>query len=161
MKLEEGKSGGEAFSEALAEKAVLEAFLTSLPAFYEGTEDTGKVSNPLDANGGRVAILHDNERVMTKAQNEKLQGLTNEQIVSIVTANQMSAPISAMSLGWESVAVLSELNGLKSEMKSVRKAIEDKPETNYNVEGVVNGVLSLTKATKQGNSITYNRFKIK
>jgi hypothetical protein len=119
------------------------------------------VSNPLDANGGRVAILHDNERVMTKAQNEKLQGLTNDQIVSIVTANQMSAPISAMSLGWESVAVLSELNGLKSEMKSVRKAIEDKPETNYNVEGVVNGVLSLTKATKQGNSITYNRFKIK
>jgi TP901 family phage tail tape measure protein len=161
MKLEEGKSGGEAFSEALAEKAVLEAFLTSLPAFYEGTEDTGRVSNPLDANGGRVAILHDNERVMTKAQNEKLQGLTNEQIVSIVTANQTSAPISAMSLGWESVAVLSELNGLKSEMKSVRKAIEDKPETNYNVEGVVNGVLSLTKATKQGNSITYNRFKIK
>jgi len=161
MKLEEGKSGGEAFSEALAERAVLEAFLSSLPAFYEGTEDTGRVSNPLDANGGRVAILHDNERVMTKAQNEKLQGLTNDQIVSIVTANQMSAPISAMSLGWESVAVLSELNGLKSEMKSVRKAIEDKPETNYNVEGVVNGVLSLTKATKQGNSITYNRFKIK
>lgn len=68
--------------------------IATADSFYEGTEDTGTVNNPLDSNGGRWAILHDNERVMTAKQNSKVGSLTNEELADIAynyrTGNLMS-----------------------------------------------------------------------
>jgi hypothetical protein len=60
------------------------ALLNILPGFYDGTEDTGKAGQSLDSNGGRLAVLHDNERVMTKDQNKLLGGLSNDEVSHIV-----------------------------------------------------------------------------
>jgi len=159
--LEGGAPAGEAFTKALTEKATLEALLASIPAFLEGTENTGKVSNPLDSNGGRLAILHDEERVLTKEQNKAIGNKSNAEVVAMIQKSELSEKMGDFTnTGWKDLAIINELNGLKSEMKAVKKAIEDKPETNYNVESVVNGIMTLNKTTKKGNNLIYNRFKI-
>jgi hypothetical protein len=67
--MESGMESGEALTSAITSKAVLDQFIASIGSAYEGTEDTGTTNNPLDSNGGRVMLIHDNERVMTKKQN--------------------------------------------------------------------------------------------
>ena len=67
----------------LGDISVLMASLSQLDSFFDGTEDTGTVANPLDSNGGRTAILHDNERVMTAKQNQKLGSISNEDLADL------------------------------------------------------------------------------
>src|SRR3990167_3083123 len=50
-------------------------------SFKEGTEDTGGAGN-VDADGGKLAIIHPNERILTKEQNASLGGITNEDLVN-------------------------------------------------------------------------------
>ncbi len=153
-KLEQGKDGTQALTEALAEKATLEAIIATIPAFYEGTEDTGRVNNPLDVNGGRLAVLHDNERVMTAEQNKQLQGLSNSDVVAMVQKGKLSETFSG---GWENIGMMNELNGLRSDIKDLTDVVKNKPETEYRVEEVVTGVLNLIKSTKKGNTTIINK----
>lgn len=79
----EGRPVADALKDVGAIQALTSAIISGVPAFFEGTEDTGTVNNALDANGGRIAILHDNERVMTKEQNKKVSGLSNEELANV------------------------------------------------------------------------------
>ncbi|GAG75093.1 unnamed protein product, partial [marine sediment metagenome] len=72
-----------ALSKTIKDVSLLTAFIGALPSFFVGTEDTGKAGNSLDSNGGRLSILHDNERVMTAEQNKKLGGISNESLVQL------------------------------------------------------------------------------
>lgn len=55
-------------------------FIASLSSLLDGTEDTGTVNKPLDSKGGRLSVLHDNERVVPKKDNEKMSGITNSEL---------------------------------------------------------------------------------
>jgi TP901 family phage tail tape measure protein len=81
--VQQGQSGVKALASTVTDIELLKAFITGLDLFYEGTEDTGTVANPLDSNGGRLAVLHDNERVMTAKQNKMVSHLTNDELASI------------------------------------------------------------------------------
>lgn len=72
-----------AASKALANTLLAKGIAKGLASFKEGTEDTGKAGNPLDKDGGRLAVLHDNERVLTKEQNALVGGLSNEQLANL------------------------------------------------------------------------------
>ena len=153
----EGKTLGESLTIALGDKAVLDAIIETLPTFLEGTEDTGRGGN-LDADGGFLSVLHPNERVMTKEQNAALMGMTNDEVVKIV----QNAKINQIEpKGWENIGVLSELNGLKEELQDIKKAIVNKPETNIELGEIVGATMSIVKSIKKGNSVTYNKYKIK
>ena len=153
----EGKTLGESLTIALGDKAVLDAIIETLPTFLEGTEDTGRGGN-LDADGGFLSVLHPNERVMTKEQNAALLGMTNDEVVKIV----QNAKINQIEpKGWENLGVLSELNGLKEELQDIKKAIVNKPETNIELGEIVGATMSIVKSIKKGNSVTYNKYKIK
>jgi len=72
----------QAFGEALAASGMVSAVFSKMFAgFYEGTTDTGTTDSPLDAKGGRVAVLHDNERVVPKRLNDQLDGISNDELV--------------------------------------------------------------------------------
>ena len=62
---------------------VLRAFVASLDSFFDGTVDTGTVANPLDSNGGRLAILHDNERIVDKANNKIIGKMSNTELANL------------------------------------------------------------------------------
>jgi TP901 family phage tail tape measure protein len=153
----EGKTLGESLTIALGDKAVLDAIIETLPTFLEGTEDTGRGGN-LDADGGFLSVLHPNERVMTKEQNAALMGMSNDEVVKIVQGAKMNE---IQPKGWENLGVLTELNGLKDELQDIKKAILSKPETNIELGEIVGATMSIVKSVKKGNSVTYNKYKIK
>lgn len=79
-----------ALSDTFLAKGLSKIFL-SLAGFKEGTEDTGTVRNPLDKDGGRLSILHDNERVFTKEQNKMIGPLSNPEAAQIIYNHRISA----------------------------------------------------------------------
>lgn len=70
----------QALTKTITDGALLSALLKSF-SFFEGTEDTGE-GGGLDSKGGKLAILHPHERVMTAEQNKAVDGLTNWELVN-------------------------------------------------------------------------------
>lgn len=122
---------------AIAQVAVLEGVAAALDNFYEGTEDTGTVSNPLDSKGGRLAVLHDNERVVPKKLNKQLGDMSNAELVenAIIGQNLNDyTPILANhyrsqtnQIKGESKSDSLDTSRLESKMDEVKKAILKKP----------------------------------
>ena len=73
----------QALTKAITSTSVLTGFIASLPSFYDGTIDTGS-NGDLDSNGGHLAMLHDNERVIDKKNNSKFGGVSNDMAANIV-----------------------------------------------------------------------------
>lgn len=161
-RLEKGENSTQALSGASADEAVLEAILATLPAFYEGTESTGKTSNPLDVNGGRLSILHDDERVLPKALNDQVTGMSNADLVKYAQMGRISESVESGNNGWKDIALMTELNGLRKDFKTLTKVVKDKPETVYSIEQTISGVLALVKTEKRGNTTirTENQYRM-
>lgn len=145
--------------ETIRDIALLQQFIATIPAFLEGTEDTGSNGRGVDGKGGFSAILHPNERVMTKEQNAKVGTLSNNELAKVAqeyNAGKLVAKNGAKQIGgaWESLAVINELQSLK-------ETIKNKPETNIRLEEIINGALMITRETKKGNSVVYDRYKTK
>jgi len=145
--------------ETIRDIALLQQFISTIPAFLDGTEDTGANGRGVDGKGGFNAILHPNERVMTKEQNAKVGTLSNSELAKVAqeyNAGKLIAKNGANQIGgaWESLAVLNELQSLK-------ETIKNKPETNIRLEEIINGALMITRETKRGNSVVYDRYKTK
>jgi hypothetical protein len=152
---EPNMTSAEAFGRALADRATMEAFINSMPAYFDGIEDTGKATNPLDKNGGRVALLHDNERVVSAKENKELlqMGVKNEELPYYVRKGMLMEKAS-----FQNISESLELNGLTKKLDEVVSVIKNKPETTWSANTVVDGVLSLTRTTKRGNQIINDRF---
>lgn len=151
-RIEKGESSTQAFAGALASKSAMEALIESLPAFYEGTESTGKVANPLDSNGGRLSVLHDDERVMTAKQNKPLldMGLSNEDVVKYAQKGVVADSIAkgnTSGKSWDIAPLLKKLD-------NVEKAIQNMPQTDYQYDQAIRGLFSVIKTEKRGNTTT-------
>jgi TP901 family phage tail tape measure protein len=156
-KIEAGSA--QPLAETIRDTTLLQAFINSLPAFEDGTEDTGTNGKGVDGKGGFHAILHPKERVMTKGQNEMIGDLSNVELAKLAqeyNAGQMIHKDGAKQIGgaWESVAIVKKLNDLQ-------KAIENKPETNIELERIIDGTMKITRQTKHGNNVIYNRYKVR
>ena len=86
----EGNALGRTFVQILA----LNEFWKNIPlnfsgidSNFHGTDDTGTVANPLDAQGGRFSILHDNEQVWSKRDREQVGFRTRDEVIDIVNAH--------------------------------------------------------------------------
>ena len=132
--LDNGATTQEAIGKAVTSVAVLTSIAESLPSFYDGTEDTGTVLNPLDSNGGRLSLLHDNERVVDKANNDKMGGVSNDEVAEIVQSynNGLLTDVTAINTPHLSIetkqfesneAILKKFDNLES---SIVSAIENK-----------------------------------
>jgi len=82
--------GATALARTAVNVALLQSIFASLPAFYDGVEDTGEGGN-IDSKKGFLAVLHPHERVLTAEQNKKLTGLSNTELVSRVTNAEYSS----------------------------------------------------------------------
>lgn len=139
--------------------ALLNAFIATIPSALEGTEDTGANGVGIDGKGGFHAILHPNERVLTKEQNRKVGNLSNEELASFANeynTGQLINKSGAYQIGngWNTGAIVERLESLEN-------TIKNKPETNVQIEDIVQGAMTITRETRKGNSKVYNRYKIK
>lgn len=118
---------GSAASKALADTLVAKAIKRTVASFYVGTEDTGKVSAPLDEKGGRLALLHDNERVLTKEQNKLIGDISNNDLAMLAYRSNIESKDNKAVSG-DSVV----LNLLNNKLTSLENAIKNKREISIN-----------------------------
>ena len=50
---------------------------------------------------------------------------------------------------------------LVNELTDIKKTIENKPETNIELGEITQSMMEVVKSTRKGNTIVYNRYKIK
>lgn len=153
-KLESGDKN--ALANTIKDATVLTQFVQSLPAFLKGTEDTGVNGYGVDGKGGFLSVLHPNERVVPKELNSKMSGITNEELAKIAVAyktNEFMTSIPAFQQADSSEVV--------NELKSLKKAIEQKPETNISLGEIMQGAMEIVQTTKSGNKTVYNRYRVK
>lgn len=133
--IDKGEPFFKALAKAAASEGALKAALSKLisGSYFEGTESTGKVNDPLDSNGGRLSLLHDDERVVPKKLNDKITGMSNEQLVANALAFEQiyrpqfdSATVAKLPTQQEHHdAAMTAV--LRNEIRDLKKAIENKP----------------------------------
>ena len=135
---------------------LLTQFIQNLPAFAKGTEDTGTHGEGVDGKGGFHAILHPNERVLTKKQNEMVGDLSNDELSNLALkyrAGELENKINFQQ------SKQPEPNEVVERLKSLEQTIRMKPETNIELERIIDGALTITKSVKKGNTVVYNRYR--
>lgn len=145
-----------ALAKTISDIGLLQTFINSLPAFYDGTEDTGANGRGVDGRGGFNAILHPNERVIPKHLNDQLGGLSNEDLTDIATKyklNGLKADSQVMSA--------LDLSLLGSKIDNLTAVVKDKPETNIELGSITQSLVEIVHKTKRGNTTEFNRFKVK
>lgn len=147
-------------AETITDITLLQSFINSLPTFYEGTEDTGTNGRGVDNKGGFHAILHPNERVIPKHLNDNLKGITNEDLTNMAVQYRINKSVGEY-VGAEQISNGYEFYTLGSKLDKLTKVIEHKPETNIELGEITNSVMEIVKSTKRGNTIMYNKFKVK
>jgi len=131
------------------------AFISSLPMFYDGTEDTGSNGQGIDGKGGFHAVLHPNERVLPKSLNEQIGSMSNEQLTKIAQEYQNGRLVSKSN----SNSGL-EMAILVNEMRDLKEVIKNKPETNIALGEITQSAMNIVESKRTGNTTVYNRFRI-
>lgn len=106
--VEQGMSIEQATAKSFSAIEIVKTLLSGLSGFYDGTDDTGTVTNPLDNKGGRLAILHDNEQVWSKKDREKVGFKTRDEVIQAAQDGWKLAS----EIGWYQ-SMLSDMNGVK------------------------------------------------
>ena len=159
----EGTTSGEALAKAITSEAVLNQFIASLASAYEVMEDTGKATNPLDSNGGRVMLLHDNERIMTAKQNAMIGGVSNDHVAQVMEQHRLGNYMDGGQLVTkvDNAELVNGLSSLKAEMIDVKKAILNQPKESNNTAEMLSNYMVFENHKIQGGKTTTSRFKVK
>lgn len=152
--LGEGKTTQEALKEALTGTTTISAFIAALPTFFDGTEDTGTHGHGVDGRGGFNAILHPNERVLTKKQNEMIGDISNDSLAEIMQNYRFGN----LDIGATVSNVAISTEALESKLDSVKNAIDSKQE--IDIIKLTSYAAQISVAKKKGNFKTTNRFKV-
>ena len=143
-----------ALSKTFTDITALSAFISSLPSFFSGTEDTGTVSNSLDSNGGRLSVLHDNERVITANQNKKLGNISNEELTKLAVDSKRGTfkQFEQFNNSSPSLILQTQQESIKEEIKELTKAVKaNKPVSS--TQEFDNKTGTLTEVVKYGNKV--------
>ena len=139
---------------------LLTQLLKTLPSFEVGTENTGTNGQGIDGRGGFHAILHPNERVLTKEQNQLIGNVSNEDLA--LTMNKINrGELVKLKEGatsnvgnWENMALISEIQDLKN-------IIKNKPDFKIEAGEIIQGAMSIVETKTTKNSIYSNRYIVK
>ncbi len=163
-RLADGQKSGQALAGAIADKAVLEAIVKTIPAFKEGGEHDGGLMIVNDAHGSNfreIIQTPDGKTFSPEGRNVIMDAPkgtlihTPDQWDNINSKMQSKDAFrNANSLGGNVAGNSFDIAPLVKGFKSLEKAIKDKPETIYKAEEFVSGVLTVSKYEKRKNIIT-------
>lgn len=105
----------------------LRSFWQSIPLFFKGTDDTGTVDSPLDSNGGRIAMLHDNEQIWSKKDRKAVGWRTRDEIKELVKIGEMASAIPHIPIDRPQVNVVNPFVAV-DRLERIEKAIRELPE---------------------------------
>ena len=143
-------------ADTIKDISLLQAFIKTIPAFEDGTENTGTNGRGIDGRGGFHAILHPKERVLTAEQNAMVGDISNMQLAKLAD-NYRAGKIKPVDHAGTSF----DLSVLVNEIKDLKDVVKSKPETNIELGEITSSIMEVVKSTKKGNQTTYNRYKIR
>lgn len=157
-----GDNSTEAFTKAITSTTLLTQFIGALPTFLEGTEDTGAQGLGVDGKGGFKAILHPNERVMTKEQNAQIGDYSNSEVAKIMEQHRLGriADGSQINVGWDNSLLVNQLMDVKGELGNIKKAIEDQPHASMEMVRSFRSYLIMQETIKEKGKITRTDIKV-
>jgi TP901 family phage tail tape measure protein len=144
-------------ADTIKDIALLQTFIATIPAFEDGTEDTGKNGHGVDGKGGFHAILHPNERVVPKHLNQQIGAMSNEQLAKLATESRTG---NLMKGDFQSASAL-DTALLANKIDLLTETIRNKPETNIELGEITQSMMEIVKTTKTGNTKIFNRYKIR
>jgi hypothetical protein len=144
-----------ALMKTIKDASLLQAFISTLPMFYDGTEDTGR-GGGVDGNGGFHAVLHPHERVIPKSLNDQIGNLTNEQLTRLAMEYQNGRLV-----GQDVAHSSLDLAILAGKLDNLTEVIKQKPETNIELGQITQSAMEIVQSTRKGNTTVYNRFKVR
>ena len=142
-----------ALMNTIRDATLLRQFISALPTFFKGTENTG-MGGGVDAMGGFLSVLHPGERVVPKHLNDSMTGISNEDLAKIVLEHQTKSAISS-----SQVQIIDNRN-LEQKVDALVEAIKGRPETNIELGEIIGGVMHVNKVIRKGNTTTYNRYRV-
>jgi TP901 family phage tail tape measure protein len=148
-----------ALTTAITSTTVLSQFASALPAFLDGTENTGEHGQGVDGKGGFHALLHSNERVLTSDENDRIGNFTNEEVAQTMEKKRMGNLVGDTQLIAMANGV--DMSGMEAKLLSIEKAIIDKPENKIELGAITQATMEILETRKVGNRTTFNRFKVK
>ena len=143
----------------ITDTVLLTEFIKSLPGFFDGTEDTGKNGQGIDGKGGFLSVLHPNERVIPKKNNELIGGMSNDEL-SQLAYNYQNGLVRDVADGLSLSKDMSGVSILADKLDSLERTISNKPEHNLEVEQIIDGAMAISRTTKRGNTKIYNRYRV-
>ena len=145
-------------AKTITDTVLLTEFIKSLPAFYEGTEDTGKHGEGVDGKGGFFSILHPNERVMPKEFNAMTGNMSNEDLATL--AYKYQSGLITDTSDFQGGMAITDNSLVIKELQDLKRTIKNKPETNIELEQIISGAMVVKRTTSQGNTKVYNRYRV-
>jgi hypothetical protein len=103
--------------------ASLKLFTNTLASAYEGTDDTGTVAKPLDSNGGRLMLIHDNEMILNKREKSELASLgynTRNDLLNLAR----STSLDSIQNGGSQLNVLNDNKGVEKRLDRMNDNIK-------------------------------------
>jgi hypothetical protein len=163
--LANGDKSAEALTKALTSSTIVTQFVNALPAFEDGTENTsidGKGKN-VDGKGGFHAVLHQNERVLTSDQNNKIGNYSNNEVAAIMEKHRLGQlmPDSQIMLGFGTQELVNKLMNVENKLDQVTKAIQNKPVPNIELGEITQSYMVINKRIESGKGTTTSKFKVK
>jgi hypothetical protein len=144
-----------ALMKTIKDATLLQAFISSLPMFYDGTEDTGK-GGGIDGKGGFHAVLHPHERVIPKSLNDQIGNLTNEQLTRLAMEYNNGRLV-----GKDVAHSSMDLAILVNKLDNLTEVIKQKPEMNIELGQITQSAMEIVHSSRKGNTTVYNRFKVR
>lgn len=161
-----GDSGSEALAGTITDIALLSQAIKSLPFFKDGTDSTGTVANPLDKDGGRLAMIHNNEGIFSEKQMGDMDFNSRDYIIDnyhlaesykrgeLVSAEQQKISVFSGGSWLSNNQVIEQLSSIEQTLSDLPKNM---PETGLTVDQL-KGIMTLTKS--QNGQINNTHFKI-
>ena len=144
--------------DTIKDVTLLKTFISSLSSFYDGTIDTG-AGGGLDGKGGFPAILHPHERVVPANENKGLNGIANSELPKAVDIYQKFQAGNLLTTKQDIAGNSFDLMPLLSELKDLKKTIENKPEVEMNAKQLSSSLFEFSHKVKRGNQLINNRFQ--
>jgi len=117
---------------------------------FDGVEDTGGAGN-VDSKGGKLWVLHPNERVLTKEQNQKLNGIGNDELVDkALMFDNIMKPNFNSSMAIEDATKVSQVNtaltsSLLREVRELKQVMINKPTSETKLDNLGNVIKRTTE----------------
>jgi hypothetical protein len=143
----------------ITDMTLLRQFIMSLPAFEKGIEDTGTNGKGIDGKGGFLSILHPNERVLTKEQNNAIGGLSNDEVSNTIAKYRSGQLVNIKNVDVAGNSF--DIAPLLSEIKDLKNVIKQKPETNIQLGEITQHAMTIVETKTKGNTRINNKYIVR